>query len=97
MSPRRIAAGRARAVKAIVALTAASACLGAVAFAATRPEAPAAGLGGSKPAGVAPHHGAGVLQGTEEERLLQPRFIEYPETISSLAEPQFRFHVPPRQ
>ncbi len=95
MSPCRIGAGRARAVKAILALAAASACLGAVAYAATRPDDPAAGLG-SKPVGVAPQHGADVPQGTREERLLRPQFIEYPEAISSLAEPQFRFHVPPR-
>lgn len=96
MSPRRIAAGRARAIKAILALAAASACLGAVAYAATRPEDPAAGLGRSKPIGAAPQHGADAPRGTGRERLLRPRFIEYPESISSLAEPQFRFHVPPR-
>ncbi len=96
MSPRRVAAGRALAVKAIFALTAGSACLGAVAYAATRAEGPAVGLGESKPLGVAPRHGAGVPQGGGEESLLRPRFVEYPEAISSLAEPQFRFHVPPR-
>lgn len=96
MSPRRIAAGRARAIKAILALVAASACLGAVAYAATRPEGPVAGLGRSKPIGAAPQHGAGAPRGTGRERLLRPRFIEYPESISSLADPQFRFHVPPR-
>ncbi len=96
MSPRRIAAGRARAVKVVFALTAASACLGAVAFAATRPGHPATGLGGSKPIVVAPQQGTATPRGSGEERLLQPRFIEFPEAISSLAEPQFRFHVPPR-
>jgi hypothetical protein len=94
MSPRRIAAGRARAIKVILALVAASACLGAVAYAATRPEGPVAGLGGSKPIITTPH-GAGAPRGTGGERLLRPRFIEYPAN-SSLADPQFRFHVPPR-
>ncbi|MET0305296.1 MAG: hypothetical protein ABW196_03590 [Solirubrobacterales bacterium] len=93
MSPRRIAASRARAIKAALALVAASACLGAVAYAAIRPEDPVAGLGRSKPIDTAPQHGAGAPRG---ERLLRPRFIEYPESISSLADPQFRFHVPPR-
>lgn len=96
MSPRRIAAGRARAIKAILALVAASACLGAVAYAATRPEDPVAGLGRSKPISAAPRHGAGAPGGIGGARLLRPRFIEYPESISSLADPQFRFHVPPR-
>lgn len=95
MSPRRIAAGRARAVKAILVLAAASACLGAVAYAATRGGGPAMGLGESKPLRVA-SHGAGAPQGGGDEALPRPRFIEYPEAVSSLTEPQFRFHVPPR-
>lgn len=89
MSPGRIAVGRARAVRALLALTAVSACLGAVAYAATRPEHPARGLAESKPVGIAP-------QREEPSPRLRPRFIEYPEAISVVAEPQFRFHVPPR-
>jgi hypothetical protein len=96
MSPGRIAVGRARAVRALLALIAASGCLGAVAYATTHPEHHALGLAGSRPAGVAPHHGDNASRGNEEEPLLRPRFIEYPEAISVVTEPQFRFHVPPR-
>ena len=96
MSPGRSAVGRARAIRALLALIAVSACLGAVAYAATRPEHRARGLAGSKPADVAPQHGVDAPQGNGEEPLLRPRFIEYPEAISVMAEPQFRFHVPPR-
>jgi hypothetical protein len=96
MSPRRIAAGRARAVKAILVLAAASACLGAVAYAAIRAEGPAAGLAEGRPLGASSQHGAGARQGRGEEAPPRPRFIERPEAVSSLAEPQFRFHVPPR-
>lgn len=96
MSPGRIAAGRGRAVRVIVALTAVSACLGAVAFAATRAERPAAGLGGGQPVKVATQHGVDAPQGTGEESMPRARFIESPEAVSSATEPQFRFHVPPR-
>jgi hypothetical protein len=96
MSPGRIAVGRARAVRALLALTAVSACLGAVAYAATRPEHLATGLAGSKPVDVAPQTGAGTPRGDGEEQLPRPRFIEYPDAISVVADPQFRFHVPPR-
>jgi hypothetical protein len=96
MSPGRIAAGPARAVRVLVALTAVSACLGAVAYAATLPERPAVGLGGSHPVAVATQGGADAPKGTAEEPLLQPRFIEFPEAVSTATEPQFRFHVPPR-
>jgi len=96
MSPRRITVGRARAVRALLVLAAVSACFGAVAFAATRPEHRATGLAAGKPADIAPKPGAGTPQGDGEEPLPRPRFIEYPEAISVAAEPQFRFHVPPR-
>ncbi|MGC1852165.1 MAG: hypothetical protein WA687_06975 [Solirubrobacterales bacterium] len=96
MFPGRIAAGHARAVRAIVTLTAASACLGAVAYAATRPGDSALGLAESKPVNVAPRHGASAPPGKGAEALLRPRFIEYPEAVSAVAEAQFRFHVPPR-
>ena len=81
MSPGRIAVGHGRAVRAIVALTAVSACLGAVAYAATRPERPAVGLGGRQPVGAGTEHGADAPQGRSEEALLRARFLELPETI----------------
>jgi hypothetical protein len=96
MSPGRIAVSRARAVRALLALTALSACLGAAAYAATGPDHRAPGLGKSKPVGVAPQRGADGPAGKDEEPLLRPRFIESPEAISVVAEPQFRFHVPSR-
>jgi hypothetical protein len=96
MSPGRIAVGRARAIRALLALIAVSACFGAVTYAATRPEHRARGLAGSKPADVVPQHGVDAPRGNGEEPLLRPRFIEYPEAISVVPEPQFRFHVPPR-
>jgi len=96
MSPGRIASGRARAIRALLALIAVSACLGAVAYATTRPEHRGRGLAGSKPADVAPQHGIEAPQGHGEEPLLRPRFIEYPEAVSVVTEPQFRFHIPPR-
>ncbi|HVQ60220.1 MAG TPA: hypothetical protein VMS60_15065 [Solirubrobacterales bacterium] len=73
MSPSRIAAGRGRWLRAVLALAIASACLGAVAYAAIKPKRPATG-----------------------ERLLQARFLEVPQASSTAAEPQFKFHVPPR-
>lgn len=96
MSPGRSAAGHGRAVKAIIALTAVSACLGAVAFAATRPGHPAAGLGGSQAVGVGAQQGTDAPRGTGEEPLLRSRLIEFPAATSTASEVQFRFHVPPR-
>jgi hypothetical protein len=96
MSPGRSAAGHGRAVKAIIALAAVSACLGAVAYAATRPRHPAAGLGGSQAVGVGAQHGTDAQSGTGEELLLRPQFIEFPAATSTASEVQFRFHVPPR-
>jgi hypothetical protein len=80
----------------VVALTAISASLGAVAYAAIRAERPASGLAAGKPAGIAPERGAAGPQAGGGEPVLRPRFIEYPEAISVAVEPQFRFHVPPR-
>lgn len=98
MSPGRIAVGRARAVRAILALTAVSGCLGAAAYAATR--APQTGLSGSKPVAVTPQHGAdtspGPGPGEKSEPLPRASFIEYPEAVSVATEPQFRFHVASR-
>jgi len=104
MSPRPHAAGRARAARAAIALAVVSASLGAVAFAATRPERGEAGLGASKPVALAPAagadpHGSGPSgPGTPkgEEQLPRARFLEQPEPISTATETQFRFNVPPR-
>jgi hypothetical protein len=97
MSPGRNAVGRARAIRVLIALIAVFACIGAVAYAATRPAHRDVGLGGSKPVEAAPGRGDGGPQSKKEEPLLQPRFIEYPESVSVEPEAQFRFHVPPRQ
>jgi hypothetical protein len=96
MPPGRIGASRARAARTTVALAAISASLGAVAYAAVRVERPASGLAAGKPAGIAPERGAPGPRGGVEEAVLRPRLLEYPEAISAVAEPQFRFHVPPR-
>ncbi len=96
MSPGRVVAGRGRAVKVILAMTSVSACLGAVAYAATRPEQPVAGLGGSQAVRVGTQHGADAPRGTGERSLLRPRFIEFPDATSPASEVQFRFHIPPR-
>jgi hypothetical protein len=88
-------AGSGRAVRVIISLTTVSACLGAAAYAATRPERPAAGLAASKPLGGA-GHGVDAPAGDGEKALPRPVFIEYPEAISAAPETQFRFHVPPR-
>lgn len=94
MSPRRIAAGRG-AIRAVIALVACSACLGAVAFAAT-------GSGG-RDVGVAGRHlvkGASQQGGSpqgRDERAPRVRMIEAPAASSTASDPQFRFHVPPRE
>jgi len=95
MSPGRIAVGGSRAARVTVVLTAVSACIAAVAYAATRPERSGLGLAGSKPVRVAPQLGAGAVPGKGEEA---PRtsFLESPPPVSVAAEAQFRFHVPPR-
>jgi hypothetical protein len=96
MSPGRIAAGRGRAVRVFLALTAVSACLGAAAFAATREKHPAAGLGSGKALRGASEQGADTPGGAREEAPPRARLIEYPEPTSTAAEVQFRFNVPPR-
>jgi hypothetical protein len=95
MSPGSNAVGRTRAIRALFALIAVSGCIGAVAYAATRPVHRDVGLG--KPVEAWPQKGGDGPRGKKEEPLLQPRFIEYPEAISVAPEAQFRFHVPPRQ
>jgi hypothetical protein len=88
-------AGSGRAVRVIISLATVSACLGAAAYAATRPERTAAGLAASKPLGGA-GHGVDASAGNGREALQRPELIEYPEAISAAPETQFRFHVPPR-
>jgi hypothetical protein len=75
--------GPGRATRAIIALVAAVACLGSVAYAATRPD-PGAKQGGkhSSPRGKA-------------DGPSRPRFIEVPPTGGLAPEVQFRFHVAP--
>lgn len=94
MSPRRIAAGRAGAVKAAIALLAGTACLGAVAYAATGTGSRDVGIAGRHVAIGAPHRAASP-QG-KDERAPRVRLIEVPAASSTAADPQFRFNVPPR-
>lgn len=94
MSPRRIAAGRAGAIKAAVALLAGTACLGAVAYAATGTGGREVGVAGRHVAIGAPHR-ATSPQG-KDERAPRARLIEVPAASSTAADPQFRFNVPPR-
>jgi hypothetical protein len=93
MPPGRIA-GRGRAVRVLIALTAVSTVLGAAAYAATRPEGPAAGIAESKTISL-PKSEVSSPSGDGEARP-KARFIEYPEEDSVAAEVQFRFHVPAR-
>jgi hypothetical protein len=82
MSPFRNAAGPWRAARVLVALAAASACLGAVvAYAATRSN------GG--------HHRG--QKAPQQERLLRPELIEAPPEATEASDPQLRFHVQPRK
>jgi len=80
--------GPGRATRAILALVAAVACLGSVAYAATRPD-PAAKKSGKR--GTPPRGQAGGPP--------RPRFIEVPPSGGLATEVQFRFHVapPPQQ
>jgi hypothetical protein len=87
--------GRGRAVRVFIALTAVSTCLGAVAYAATRPEGNAPGLGQSKPVVTPPQDKTGPPAGNREARP-HARFVEHPEKDSVSADAWFRFHVPPR-
>jgi hypothetical protein len=81
MSSFRNAAGRWRAARVLVALAAATACLGAVvAYAATR------SVGGHQKA-----HRAQT-----SERLWSPELIEAPPETTAASDPQIRFHVRPR-
>jgi hypothetical protein len=112
MSPSRSASGRRRAVRVLVALAAATACLGAVvAYAATRPAGGQGGLGEKravKPPTAAGGRDQGQGQGNggsattpptepRRERLLRPQLLETPPQETAAAEVQFRFHVPSRK
>lgn len=87
------AAGLRRTARAVVVLTTASACLGAVvAYGASRVSGGAAGLKGRVAVAV-PKAGSA---GPRNNALPQPSFIEKPEATSLSSATQFRFHVPPR-
>jgi len=94
MSPRRIAAGRAGAIRVAIALLAGSTCLGAVAYAATGAGGREAGLSGGHVAVGAPRHTASPP--AQEERAPRVRLIEAPAASSAAVDTQFRFHVPSR-
>jgi hypothetical protein len=94
MSPGRIAAGRAGATKAGIALLAGSACLVAVAHAATGGGGREIGVAGSHVAVGASHPGNSPQ--SPGERAPGVRLIEVPQAGSTATDPQFRFHVPPR-
>jgi len=76
--------GRFRATRAIIALVVAVACLGGVAFAATRSER-------AHPQGKKKGHPTRQ----QAQRPPRPRFIEVPPAVGVGAGFQFRFHVPP--
>src|SRR5215218_6616263 len=76
--------GFTRATRAVIALVVAVACLGSVAYAATRP-------------GVAERKGDGKRHPTRarDDGPSRPRFIEVPPSGGILTDVQFRFHVAP--
>jgi hypothetical protein len=75
--------GFSRAARAIVALAVAVACLGGVAYAATRSDVDQRKGKGAKPADK------------RDDGPPRPRFIEVPPSGGILTDVQFRFHVPP--
>jgi hypothetical protein len=93
MSPRRIAAGRAGAIRAAIALLAGSACLGAVAYAASGAGSREVGLAKRQVAVGVPRP---VTSPQGDERAPRVRLIEVPAESSATADPQFRFNVPAR-
>jgi len=92
MSPGRIAAGRAGAIRAVIALLTGSACLGAVAHATTGAKGREIGVAGSQVVALHP----GKSPQSPRERAPGVRLIEVPQASSTATDPQFRFHVPPR-
>src|SRR5438128_1344034 len=101
MSPNRVTAGGRRAARAIVALAAVTACLGAVvAYAATRSGGIHQGLGEqhavqppASSGGSGPQSGG---QPAKRERLLRPQLLETPPQRTEASDTQFRFRVPVR-
>ncbi|HEU4738872.1 MAG TPA: hypothetical protein VFS54_07300 [Solirubrobacterales bacterium] len=75
-------------------MLAGTACLGAVAYAATGTGSRDVGVAGRHVAIGAPHR-ATSPQG-KDERAPRVRLIEVPAASSTAADPQFRFNVPPR-
>jgi hypothetical protein len=94
MSPCRIAVGRAGVIRVAIALVAGSACLGAVAYAATGTGDREVGVAGNRVAVGAKDQGAPPQ--ARGERSPRARLIESPEASSTAVDTQFRFHVPPR-
>lgn len=94
MSPGRIAAGRAGAIKVGIALLAGSACLAAVAYASTGARGHEIGVAGGHVAVGASHPGSSPQ--SPGERAPGVLLIEVPQASSTAPDPQFRFHVPPR-
>jgi hypothetical protein len=77
-----------------MALAAISLSLGAVAYAATRPEGRDVARVGSKAGVVKSDHRASAQKW--EERLPKARLLEYPKSTSTAEGAKFRFHVAPR-
>jgi hypothetical protein len=94
MPPGLNVAGRGRAVRALVALTAVSACFGAVVTYASTRDGSSPGRLSNGAAVPTPRSSPG--QAGDEALPPRPSFIETPEEISVLSPTQFRFHVPPR-
>jgi hypothetical protein len=92
MSHHRTVAGRSRAVRMLLALLAILGCLGAVAYAASRPGSREAAPG----ADVRPGGKKASGQKRRRTRPPRPRFIEAPTAPSIGAQAQFRFHLTPR-
>jgi len=95
MSPRRIAVGRAGAIRVAIALLVGSACLGAVAYAAAGSGNREIGVAGRQLAAGEKPQGGSAQQGGGEQTP-RVRLIEAPAASSTVVDPQFRFHVPPR-
>jgi hypothetical protein len=97
MLRRRIVAGSSRALRVMLALSAVSACLGAVAYAAIHPQSRESVSGADGRRGGKKASGGKASGGPQRQtRPTQPRFIEVPTAPSIGAQAQFRFHVVPR-
>jgi hypothetical protein len=80
-----------------IALLAGSACLGAVAYAATGTGGREAGVAGRHVAVGAPHPSGSPAGRGQGERVPRVRLIETPAESSTATDTQFRFNVPPRE